>query len=483
MALGWLRNPEHWLEEPDSLREGKYEWFIEAVSLDLPKACPRCCAPAELLDPHGSKKRHLIDVPQLGTNSTRLKRVSILMHLKRYLCARCGKTPLQPLHGVEGDERITTRLKAYAAEEALLKNYKDVARATKLAPRSVRELCAELTARLEATERPGLSDVISVDGVYYARRERIIITAPKKKIVVEVLPGGKAEEILDDLLERFTAEERRKVKVIVIDMSSTLRAVVRSAFPKAKIVIDRFHVFKKANEAVDGVRECLRKRRAKERRAGAPTMVRSEILRKHREDLTEEEAEKLDWWLELLPELKEAYEMKELFATVWYSSSPETAKERYREWLAHLAQCSEVVRRQFAKHLTRAVDDWGADIFAYFDQRFDSAFTERMNQEVKNLNRRCRRLSFKNMRLKMIYGTLIRLRREEEDRQHTLERVARMKKPRKGPWTVTQKPPKRSRQRGRAATRLSLEPKSARRGLVQYSLPFAEPATKPQSEV
>jgi hypothetical protein len=206
-------------------------------------------------------------------------------------------------------------------------------------------------------------------------------------------------------------------------------------------------------------------------------MVRSEILRKHREDLTEVEEAKLDWWLGILPELKEAYEMKELFSAVWYSSCPETARARYGEWLERLSGCSEVVRRQFARHMTRTVDDWGGDIFAYFDQRFDSAFTERMNQEVKHLNRRCRRLDFGNMRLKVIYGTMIKLRREEEDRQHTLERVARMKKPRKGPWTVTQKPPKRSRQRGRATTRLSLEPKSARRDLVQYSLPFAEPAT------
>jgi transposase len=268
LEQGWLRNPEHWRETRDSLKEGKYEWFVEAVSLDLPTACPRCSGPAGLLKPHGTKGRRLIDLPHLGRNSTRLKRVNILVRLQRYLCARCGKSSLQPLHGVEGDERITARLKAYAAEEALLHSYKDVARLTKLAPRSVRELCAELTGHLEATERPGLSDVISVDGVYYARKERIIVTAPKRKIVVEVLRGGKAEDIIDDLVKRFTPEERKRVKVVVIDMSSKLRAAVERAFPNARVVIDRFHVFKKANEAVDGVRECLRKRRAKERREG-----------------------------------------------------------------------------------------------------------------------------------------------------------------------------------------------------------------------
>jgi hypothetical protein len=132
------------------------------------------------------------------------------------------------------------------------------------------------------------------------------------------------------------------------------------------------------------------------------------------------------------------------------------------------------VRAQFKKHFTGAVDDWGKDIFAYFDDRYDNGFTERRNRDVKDLQADCRRLSFDAMRLKIVYGTLVRKWRDEEDAQHAKERKARMKKPRKGPWTVTQKPPKRRPQPAAPATLLSPKPKGARGRRPQPLLPFPD---------
>jgi hypothetical protein len=203
-------------------------------------------------------------------------------------------------------------------------------------------------------------------------------------------------------------------------------------------------------------------------------MVRSEILRKHRADLSAEQETQLDKWLDILPELREAYELKELLSTLWFSSSPETAEGRYEAWLGELAKCSPLVRAQFKKHFTGTVGDWGRDIFAYFNDRYDNGFTERKNRDVKDLQADCRRLSFDAMRLKLVYGTLVRKWRDEEEAQHAKERKARMKKPRKGPWTVTQKPPKRRSQPVAPATQLSPKPKGARGRRPQPLLPFPD---------
>jgi len=469
--MDFLKNPEHW--KVTWSKEGPYTIDFEAVSLDQLEACPKCGAPKERLRPNGVKKRHLIDAPQLSKTG-KLKRVQIVMTLRRYVCGDCGKSSLQPLEGVTGKERVTTRLKLFAAREGLLRQYTDVARLTQLSRRHVRELSDEYGEFLDRTERQKLAKVVCMDGVYYARAERILLTDPERKLALEVFPGGDAEKILADIKERFTDKERARVRVVVIDMSATLRCVAAKAFPNATIVIDRFHVFKKANKAVDGVREALRKERKKERREGRETMVRSEILRKHRADMTEEQEAQLDRWLGILPRHREAYEVKELLSTLWFSSSPETAEGRYEEWLGELAKCSPLVRAQFKKHFTKAVDDWGKDIFAYFDDRFDNGFTERMNRDVKDLQADCRRLSFNSMRKKIVYGTLVKRWRDEEEAQHTKERVARLKKPRKGPWTVTQKPRKQRQQPAAPATHLSPKPKGARGRRPQPLLPFPD---------
>lgn len=466
-----LKNPDHW--QMTRSHEDRYSFSVEAFSLDRLEACTKCRAPKERLGPNGTKKRHLIDAPQLS-KAGKLKRVKIVMTLRRYVCRDCGKSSLQPLDGVTGNARVTTRLKLFAAREGLLGRYTEAGRLAQLSRRQVRELSNEYAKFLDRTERFKLSRVVSMDGVYYGRKERIMLTDPERRLVLEVFPGGDAEKILADIRERFTAEERARVRFVVIDMSSTLRKVAAEAFPNAVIVIDRFHVFKKANEALDAVREALRKERRKERREGKETMVRSEILRKHREDLTPEQAAKLDKWLDILPQLKEAYGMRELVSTMWFSSSPETAEGRYGEWLGELAKCSPLVRRKFEEHFAKAVENWGRDIFAYFDARFDNGFTERMNRNVKDLQADCRRLSFEAMRLKIIYGTLVRKWRDEEEQAHTKERVARMKKPRKGPWTATQKTRKRRTKPEAPATRLTPKPKGAQGRGGQQRLPFMD---------
>ena len=64
------------------------------------------------------------------------------------------------------------------------------------------------------------------------------------------------------------------------------------------------------------------------------------------------------------------------------------------------------------------VDNWLGDIFAWFTHRYDNGAVERMNQEVKRLQREGKRLSSDAMRIKMIFGTALRRRREAEAAQH-----------------------------------------------------------------
>lgn len=69
----------------------------------------------------------------------------------------------------------------------------------------------------------------------------------------------------------------------------------------------------------------------------------------------------------------------------WQASWPETAEQRYEEWLSSLQGCSELVRKAFIKELVKTIENWREEVFAYFDNRYTNGFTERMNQEVKRI--------------------------------------------------------------------------------------------------
>ena len=63
--------------------------------------------------------------------------------------------------------------------------------------------------------------------------------------LVAVVAGTKSEDVIA-VLQRIDKECRYAVKEVTLDLSDSMRKIVRTAFPKACRVIDRFHIQKLA---------------------------------------------------------------------------------------------------------------------------------------------------------------------------------------------------------------------------------------------
>ena len=71
--------------------------------------------------------------------------------------------------------------------------------------------------------------------------------------LVAVVAGTKSEDVIA-VLQRIDEESRYAVKEVTLDLSDSMRKIVRTAFPKACRVIDRFHIQKLACDAVQELR-------------------------------------------------------------------------------------------------------------------------------------------------------------------------------------------------------------------------------------
>jgi len=71
--------------------------------------------------------------------------------------------------------------------------------------------------------------------------------------LVAVVAGTKSEDVIK-VLQRIDRERRYAVEEVTLDLSDSMRKIVRAAFPKADRVIDRFHVQKLACDAVQELR-------------------------------------------------------------------------------------------------------------------------------------------------------------------------------------------------------------------------------------
>ena len=75
----------------------------------------------------------------------------------------------------------------------------------------------------------------------------------RERSLVAVVAGTKSEDVISVLL-RIDGEKRLAVREVTLDLSYSMRKIVRTSFPKASRVIDRFHIQKLACDAVQELR-------------------------------------------------------------------------------------------------------------------------------------------------------------------------------------------------------------------------------------
>jgi transposase len=248
-------------------------------------------------------------------------------------------------------------------------------------------------------EKLPIPRVLGLDGVYINSKERAILTDPARGLVIDLVPTVQAK-LLGNVLRGIPGSER--VEVVTIDMSLGLRWAVSHAFPRAAIVVDRYHIQRMANEAVDSVRRRLRK--DIKRMRGGVQMCHRKLLRKHHSQHTDDERVAVKRYFALFPLLKSAYETKEGFFSIWHATDSMGAKARYEAWQE---ACPQELRDDF-KPLPTAMGNWSKYIFNYFDHPHTNAFTEASNRRIKDIQREGRGGSFEIVRYKAIFGTLLR---------------------------------------------------------------------------
>ena len=74
-----------------------------------------------------------------------------------------------------------------------------------------------------------------------------------KSCLVAIVSGTKSEDVTQ-ALKTIPEQEREKIQKVTLDLSDSMRRIVRSSFPKVRRVIGRFHIQKLACDAVQVMR-------------------------------------------------------------------------------------------------------------------------------------------------------------------------------------------------------------------------------------
>ena len=334
------------------------------------QVCPRCGALTELV--HDYRTQRVRDLPVQG------KKVYWDYRKRRYRCSCCEKRfyekcPLLPKY-----HRITNRVAFSALDELSRKqSMKDIAERLNVSSSSVSRYL-----RNQHFGRPDtLPEVISIDefrGNTEFGRFQTIITDLKRQKVFDILPNNE-EHTIFEYFRRF--ENRDRVRYFVSDMKKEYVRIAKLLFPNATIVTDRFHVLRYACFALENVRKRVQNDLSREFRL---YFKRSRLLLlKHRDKLTPFSMNRVSRMLEICPELRDAYLLKEKMYSLFASEDYETAKKRFSEFMlfAGVAEIPEY------RECTTMMTNWAPLILNAFRCRYSNGFTEGCNNTIKVIKR------------------------------------------------------------------------------------------------
>lgn len=103
------------------------------------------------------------------------------------------------------------------------------------------------------------------------------------------------------------------------------------------------------------------------------------------------------------PVLGIAYKLKEDFYAIWEQPTKINSVEAKALYDAWAKQIHPDVAEHFLSILT-AFDNWGNEIFAYFDSPITNAYTESLNSLIRVVDRMGRGYSFDVLRAKILYS-------------------------------------------------------------------------------
>jgi transposase len=313
--------------------------------------------------------------------------VFLVYTMRRVACRRCGVT-VEAVPWAEGKMQTTHALCWFLASWAKVLSWKEVAQRFQSSWDTVFR-CVEHAVRWGLAHRnlDGIG-AIGVDEFAWKKRHKYLT-------LVYQLDHG-CRRLLhiarDRTVGSFNAffdmlgEPRSKAIVFVAsDMWQAFRTVVRKRCSTAIHVLDRFHVTKLLNEAVDTVRrQEVRSLRA----AGRPAMLTKTrwLLLKRRENLSADERGRLRDLLRINLRSVRACLLKEQFQRFWDYSSSLWAQR----FLAHWTTMAMRSRLEPFKKFARTLREHRAELLAWFAARglFAHGATEGFNNKARITTRK-----------------------------------------------------------------------------------------------
>ena len=359
-------------------KEGEQEvlhlWCKHKADIAL---CPRCGALSETI--HDEEPRCVRHLDVWG------KRTFLHFLSRRFDCEHCRRSFTEELAFIDAKRRQTRAFEQEIYRSCIGSNKKKVAKDKDLSQSSVRDIFNRWARKQEGPSDSGeLTRVLGIDEISLKKRHQqfaLVASDIQRRCLVAVLPS-RDKESLEQWFDSLSDSQRKAIRFVSIDMWAPYRLAVSNKLAHATLVVDRFHVMKQLNNRLTQLRGNIQRNATPEVRSALKGS--RWVLVRNRCDLREDEQAHLHEILDLCPQLRTLYLLKEEFRAIFERIH---CRDKAKKFLAAWVLKAQYTGNKFLKKFVTTVNNWWEEILNYFIERITNGFVEGLNGSLRNIIR------------------------------------------------------------------------------------------------
>jgi transposase len=311
-------------------------------------------------------------------------KVTLKYWQRRVDCRRCGGVRIELVPWAEPDSDFTRDFEDQVAYLAQVTDQTTVMKLMRISWKTVGTIAQRVVARLGPADRLDGLEYIGIDELSYRRHHEYVTTVVDHVAtkVVWAAPGKSADTVAG-FFEDLGPERAAKLKVVTMDMSAAYITAVEKGATQARIVFDRFHVQRMAQDAVDQVRREQVRLLAGSDDAKTLKKTRWALLKNPWNLSAVEKGKLVDVQRENRP-LYRAYLLKETLADILGGRQINVARDRLQDWTSWAAHS----RLAPLKKLATTIRDHIEGILAFIATGLTNATIEGINGKIRVITRR-----------------------------------------------------------------------------------------------
>lgn len=307
-----------------------------------------------------------------------------LMYWPREIhCATHGRVS-ERLPWADAESRVTYRLEYLMLRYCQIMSQKAAAELLRLPASTLSDLLHRLIRRLREGHRIRGLKTIGIDEVSYHKGHKYatLVYDLDRSCVVWV-GQGKGRETIDQFFnEALSDDQKARIQNACCDMSQAYIGAIEAHCPNATLVLDRFHIVKALNEAVDEVRKEQWREASQADRKALKGM--RWLLYRHSSTRTRRDTANLKALDKHNRRIYRAWRLKEEFEHFWTYKATWAAERFLKNW----TKSALLSRLEPMRKFVRTLRKHQKAVVAFIDTRVTNAIAEGINRVVRMVNNR-----------------------------------------------------------------------------------------------